>query len=1149
MANSQADNLLRHIRGLAGEGAGAPADGELLERFVARRDEEAFAELVRRHGPMVLGTCRGVLRHAQDAEDAFQATFLVLAKKASSVRRRSVGGWLHTVAYHLACRARARGARRQQVERRAEVATAGEPLLDVSVRELMGAVHEELSRLPEKYRAPLVLCYLQERTQDEAARQLGCTEGALHGRLFRGRERLRARLARRGLALPAGLSAFLLAHGLACAVPASLAEAAVRAARGSAPAQVAGLAADGLWGLSLGKARLAVVLMLALGALGLSASLLLRPREGPARGEPAQAPRGKEVTEAGKPPADVHGDPLPAGAVARLGTRRWRQDARTLAFSPDGRYLAAAGDTTRVFDARSGQLLQTLAAPSNYLFFAPDRKTLLTTPYGFTPTLRFWDLATGKELRKIPVVGGANFYPKWSADGKLMAFYCFQDGKGPVVSFWDMGSGKEVRSWVRPLGGLSAQQLALAPDGKTLALREQSAIHLFDVATGKELRRLGSPLGNVGHTLETPTVCFSPDGALLACTDKSDVRVWETATGRSRHHFPVPGSGAVSVCLSPDGRTLAAGVGKGEVHLWDLAAGKLGHTLAACPHGVDVYLLAFSPDGKRLATQAHGMQSIRLWDVASGKELPGVEGPATQMEGLAFAPDGKTALTVDSEGAVWLWDAAAGKLLRRFPGSGLHWRNHPQPVAVLPDGKILVRGHYESWTTTWDLASGKRLCTGKHEGKVATPDSSPGAELYPGCSPDGRTVAAVFPGELKRRIEPPARDRGPPPPPPTLIYWTMIGLSDARTGKMTRSFRVDAEHLGRLVLSPDRRLLAGVGQLPDNSGKPFIFVWDLARGRELRRMEIPALDGWNGVAFSADGRTLVSGAHHQHPGRQLRFHFWEVATGWQRAAVDCAVGASSAPQTAFAGDRLAALALDRIVHLVNPWTGKELKRLEGHGARVDHLAFSPDGRRLASGSRDTTGLVWDVAAALPARKNVQLSAKELKDCWADLAADDAGRAYRAVRLLARAPGPAAALIGEHLQPVPFPRREAVRRLLAALDSKQFAEREKATRELEGLGEVGEAALRELLKGRPSLEVRRRAEGILAKMKEAETRAPPVPTGEAVRALRALEVLEWAGTPEAERLLRRLADGAPHAALTQDARAAWQRLTGRPAASR
>jgi hypothetical protein len=274
-----------------------------------------------------------------------------------------------------------------------------------------------------------------------------------------------------------------------------------------------------------------------------------------------------------------------------------------------------------------------------------------------------------------------------------------------------------------------------------------------------------------------------------------------------------------------------------------------------------------------------------------------------------------------------------------------------------------------------------------------------------------------------------------------------------------------------------------------------------------------------------------------------------VATGRQRAAAECAVPAQFAPLTVFGGERLAALAVEATVYLVDPLTGKELKRLEGHEGSVDRLAFSPDGSRLASGSRDTTALVWDAAAAVPAREKVQLSAKELAERWAELAGDDAERAYRAVRLLARAPAQAVPLIQRHLRLVPFPQREAVRRLLEALDSKQFAERERATQELKQLGPVAEAALWQVLEGQPSLEVRRRVEGILSKMKEAETQAPPVPTGETLRALRALEVLERAGTAEALRLLSRLADGAPHDAFTREARASWLRLTKRRAGAR
>src|SRR5207248_2259038 len=189
--------LLRHIQHLAGPGAPAEvSDRELLTRFAVRREEAAFATLVQRHGPLVLGVCRRLLRREQDAEDVFQATFLVLARKAGSVRwRDSVAPWLHAVAHRLALKARAEAVRRRRHERQAAEARPAADAGDLSWREAAAILEEELGRLPERYRAPLLMCCWEGKARDEAARLLGWTVGAVKGRLERGRELLRKRLA------------------------------------------------------------------------------------------------------------------------------------------------------------------------------------------------------------------------------------------------------------------------------------------------------------------------------------------------------------------------------------------------------------------------------------------------------------------------------------------------------------------------------------------------------------------------------------------------------------------------------------------------------------------------------------------------------------------------------------------------------------------------------------------------------------------------------------------------------------------------------------------------------------------------------------------------------------------------------------------
>src|SRR5262249_17598778 len=225
MATRQANPVLRHIRGLAGEGnLSRLTDRQLLERFTAQADQAAFEAIVRRHGPMVLRVCRSVLRDEHAADDAFQATFLVLARKAGSLRRQELlSSWLYGVAHRVAARARVDAARRLNREARAEARTVPDPVAELSTREVCAVLEEELGNLPEKYRAPFYLCHVEGRTRDQAARQLGCSLRTLQRLPGQGRGLLQARLSRRGVSLSAALLAATLTHGQApAAVPASL---------------------------------------------------------------------------------------------------------------------------------------------------------------------------------------------------------------------------------------------------------------------------------------------------------------------------------------------------------------------------------------------------------------------------------------------------------------------------------------------------------------------------------------------------------------------------------------------------------------------------------------------------------------------------------------------------------------------------------------------------------------------------------------------------------------------------------------------------------------------------------------------------------------------------------------------------------------
>jgi RNA polymerase sigma factor (sigma-70 family) len=241
MAREPASPLIQLVRQFAGPPPNAElTDQQLLERFARSQDQAAFAALVHRHGPMVLSVCRRLLRDAHEAEDAFQATFLVLVHKAGSIGRpEALGPWLYGVAYRIAARAR-QASRDRARERQRAAMSDGDPAVELEWRELNQVLDEELVRLAQKYRTPLVLFYLEGKTTEEVARELGCPRGTVLSRLARGRDRLRERLARRGLAPSVGvLVGMLAANSAPAAVPIALATVTVEAAVLTAAGQAA----------------------------------------------------------------------------------------------------------------------------------------------------------------------------------------------------------------------------------------------------------------------------------------------------------------------------------------------------------------------------------------------------------------------------------------------------------------------------------------------------------------------------------------------------------------------------------------------------------------------------------------------------------------------------------------------------------------------------------------------------------------------------------------------------------------------------------------------------------------------------------------------------------------------------------------------